>query len=171
MTYDDAARFLARAVPWPPLVAAQPEWFVNIHVPWRLPNGKMAYGGRACTTMREALNFIEWKLGGEQAGDIYVCMSGQKVAKAKTNKAGRVYYSAVRGTHNALWHKSFYVDVDVATPKKPGFPTMEAALEAFGIFRRAIDLPVPSYVVASGSGGFHVPAPPTPAACCGCRTP
>ena len=154
MAYDDAAVFLARALPWPPLLANQPEWFVNIHAPWRLPNGKLAYGGRACTSVNDAINFIEWKLSDpKQAGDLYVCMSGQRVAKAKTDKAGRTYWTAVRGVHNALWHKGFYIDIDV---KEGGYSDSGSALKALAAFIHAADLPFPSFIVASGSGGFHV---------------
>jgi hypothetical protein len=156
MAYDDAAVFLARALPWPPLLAAQPEWFVNIHVPWRMPNGKLAVGGRACTTVNDAINFIEWRLSDpKRTGDIYVCMSAQRLAKAKTNKAGRTYWQAVRGAHNALWHKGFYIDVDVKGEGK-SFVSSADALKGLGNFIDAVDLPMPSYVIASGSGGYHV---------------
>ena len=76
------------------------------------------------TSVNDAINFIEWKLSDpKRAGDLYVCMSGQRVAKAKTNKAGRTYWTAVRGVHNALWHKGFYVDIDV---KEGGTPIVVA---------------------------------------------
>ena len=163
----DAAEFLARALPWP--VEGGPKFFVNIH--YRTPkiiNGvpiiskdgrpEQSYPGRACLNVREAAGVTAWANTFENGvgTDIYVCMSGQSMAKEKVNGRGRTYYNAIRNAGNAVLHKSFYVDVDV----KPGDPakgysnTAEAAQE-FGRIRRAIGLPVPSVVVASGSGGFH----------------
>lgn len=163
----DAAEFLARALPWP--VEGGPKFFVNIHyrtpkiingVPILSKDGRpeQSYPGRACLNVREAAGVTAWANTFENGvgTDIYVCMSGQSMAKEKVNGRGRTYYNAIRNAGNAVLHKSFYVDVDV----KPGDPakgysnTAEAAQE-FGRIRRAIGLPVPSVVVASGSGGFH----------------
>src|SRR5262252_7966235 len=122
MAYEEASTFLAHVVPWPPLLAPQPEWFINIHTPsFHKTTGKIGWGGRACTTVREAVNYIQWvttrtpdpKEDWLTPGDIYVCMSAQRLAKAKQGKGGRTYYAAVRGKPNAVLHKSFYVDIDV----------------------------------------------------------
>src|SRR5262245_17394164 len=123
MAHDDAAQFLARVVPWPLAGADPPEFFVNIHAPLLVKDKpKPLWGGRAVQTMREALNFIDWvkRRHAEQqdddwpkyTGDLYVCMSAQRMAKGKVGKGGRPYYTAVRSDLNALWHKSFFVDVD-----------------------------------------------------------
>jgi hypothetical protein len=153
MAYEDAATFLARALPWPPLAALQPEWFVNIHTP-RTYKGKTAFGGRACTTVREAINYIGWIQGDPaRATDVYVCMSAQHIAKSKIDRRGRSYWTVVRGINNACWHKSFYVDIDV---KPTGFPDPGTAMAELGQFVDAVGLPMPSYIVASGSGGCHV---------------
>jgi len=158
MAYENAAQFLARALPWPVPGNVLPDFFVNIHVPYRLTNGKLTFPGRACQTVREAVNYIEFSMTrprqpGDANPDVYVCMSGQRMAKAKQAKNGRIYYSAVRGISNAIWHKSFYIDVDV---KADAYPSTAAAVDAVGAFIKSVGLPTPSYIVASGSGGFHV---------------
>jgi len=163
----NAAEFLARALPWP--VEGGPKFFVNVHyrtpkvingVPIMLKDGRQdqSYPGRACLNVREAAGVTAWANTFENGvgTDIYVCMSGQSMAKEKVNSRGRTYYNAIRKAENAVLHKSFYVDVDVkpGDPSK-GYATTAEAAQEFGRIRRAIGLPVPSMVVASGSGGFH----------------
>lgn len=162
----NAAQFLARALPWP--VEGGPKFFVNIH--YRRPlikNGKpvmtkaggtaMIYPGRACTTVQEAAQVVAWANTFDTVGtDIYVCMSAQSLANAKTNQRGNVYYTAVRDGQNAVLHKSFYVDVDVKpNDLAKGYASTHEAASEFGRIRKAIGLPVPTMVVRSGSGGFH----------------
>lgn len=161
------AEFLARALPWP--VEGGPKFYTNVH--YRRPfmdNGKvvldkkgkprMIYPGRACTSVKEAANVVDWvnTFDNYTGTDTYVCMSGQAEAKEKINQRGRTYYTAVRAAQNALLLKSFYVDVDVK-PDEPakGYATPMEAVKEFTRIRKAIGLPTPSLVVWSGSGGFH----------------
>ena len=103
----NAAEFLARALPWP--VEGGPKFFVNIH--YRTPkiiNGapilgkdgrqEQSYPGRACLNVREAAGVTAWANTFENGvgTDIYVCMSGQSMAKEKVNSRGRTYYNAIR---------------------------------------------------------------------------
>lgn len=148
MAYEEAKEFLARVVPWP-AQTDPPEFFVNIHSPTTLPNGRKAFGGRACRTLNEAIRFVEYVAN---KSDVYVCMSAQRIGRAKTDKRGRAYWNAARSIQNAVWHRSFYIDVDV---KPGGFESTQDALDAFGQFCDAADLPMPTFIVLSGSGGFH----------------
>lgn len=166
--FAKSAEFLAKALPWP--TENGPRHFVNIH--FRIPKKKdgkvvldgkgkpvMLYPGRACTNVREAISVIEWtsSFEGGIGTDTYVCMSGQATAEEKLSNTGRTYHTAVRGAHNSILHKSFYVDVDVKPDDTgKGYPTTIAAAEEFGRIRRALGLPAPTMVVGSGSGGFHV---------------
>jgi len=163
----NAAAFLASALPWP--VAGGPQFFINVH--YRRPvlkDGKpvldkkgvaqMMYPGRACKTVQEAASVVAWANSFENytGTDVYVCMSGQSIAKEKLNSRGSKYYTAVRDRSNALIHKSLYVDVDVKPADlSKGYPDTLTAATEFGNIRRAIGLPVPTMVVRSGSGGFH----------------
>lgn len=164
MAHDDAAQFIAQAVPWPLAGTEPPEFFVNIHAPMRFKDRlKPSWGGRACLTVREALSFIDYvkqRTSEQQSddwpkytGDVYLCMSAQRMAKGKLNKRGRPYYTAVRSDLNALWHKSFFVDVD---SKKEYHGEPEATRAAFSRFIHAVGLPFPTFIVSSGSpGNFH----------------
>ena len=145
---EQARAFLSRAVPWP---GPNDDWWVNIHSVWKTPDGKSVIPGRAFKTLDQAVGHIEWKLKNTPT-DIYVCMSGQKTATPKHNRVGKPIFQAVRREQNAVNLRSLWLDVDV---KDKGFPTTEAAFKAFGEFRRTAGLPMPTYVVMSGSGGFH----------------
>lgn len=150
MSYDEAARFLASAFPWPTPGAEPPEFLVNVHHHDKA-NPQYGFHGKGCRTVEEALNFIEY--GVRKNADVYVCMSAQKTGKPKISKNGVPYYTAIRNATNVALHKSIYADVDV----KPGqFNTTMEAARALGVFRRAAGLPAPSMLVQSGSGGFHV---------------
>jgi hypothetical protein len=151
MAYDDAARFLAQVVPWPDQTQSPPEFFVNIHTPYVRNDGKPGLGGRACLSVREALNYIGY-VETKKPTDVYVCMSAQKIAQAKVNRVGRTYWTAKKSALAAAWHKSFYIDIDV---KAGAYPDSKTALAALGKFCEAVDLPMPTFVIGSGSGGIH----------------
>jgi hypothetical protein len=156
VSFSDAQEFLARALPWP----EDGQGFVNIH--WttvrRKPDGvidetaKPLWSGRASSSVAEAIRTIQWASKLEDTRDIYVCMSRQSMCDERTSKKGHKYRNAVRHSDNALSLKSFFIDVDV---KEGAYSTTKEAVTAFGQFRRAANLPPPTFVVASGSGGFH----------------
>jgi len=157
--------FLARALPWPQ-EGEQPS-YVNVHYVIRLtdkttgkpllrPNGKQAVAvpGRACRSPEEAARTIEW--ANTLSTDVYVCMSSQRTAEEKLSKKNRKYYAAIRGQTNIARHKSLYIDVDVK-PEDPkhGYATREEAVSEFVRIREALRLPLHSFAISSGSGGFH----------------
>src|SRR5215475_4899992 len=153
MAFDDARQFLAQVVPWP----LQGEYYVDIVAAWpkdeakpRVPEN-LLWGGQAFTGMRGAVRYMGWAV--ENRRDIYVCMSGQRLAKAVTDpKTGKVRLKAMRHRHDAVLLKSFYLDADV---KEGAYPNAKAALSAVGHFCDTVGLPHPSFVVLSGRG-LHV---------------
>lgn len=157
--------FLVRALPWPQ-EGEQPS-YVNIHhvvkladkqtgAPIMRPNGKQAVAvpGRACRSVEEAERTLKWIA--TLNTDAYVCMSSQRTAEEKKSKNGFKYYGAIRGQANIARHKSFYIDVDVK-PEDPkhGYATPEEAAVEFARIRNELGLPLQSFAIASGSGGFH----------------
>jgi hypothetical protein len=150
-SFDDAAQFLARALPWP--TAGEPDWFVNIHHSFLPPGGtRPLFPGRACTTVKEAVACVQWASTLPKA-DIYVCMSAQSQATQRVGKTGRPWMAAKRLAANAIWHKSLFVDVDV---KEGAYASTAEAAREFQRIRREVGLPEPSIAILSGSGGFHV---------------
>lgn len=127
--------------------------YYNIH--WSKPgqNGKKFWDGRACETVDEAVKTIGWMLKQPSVPDLYVCMSSQSSYKEKKSAKGYVYKQAERFQTNAVLLRSLFIDIDV---KEGAYPDTEAALEALKGFIETTNLPMPSAVVGSGSGGFHV---------------
>jgi uncharacterized protein DUF927 len=150
---ENARKFLARAVPWP---TAHDNWWISIHWGWQREGRKGISFGQAFKDLDQAARWIEY-LRDQKGSDMYVCMSGISVVEQRTSQKGRLLHRAQRLTQNAVALRSLWLDVDVATDLKPkGFRSTMAALEAFGRFVQASGLPAPTFLVMSGSGGFHV---------------
>lgn len=151
---ENARRFLARAVPWP---TSDDNWWISIHWAYKYVKGKALIGrGMAFKTLDDAAWWIE-RLRDEKPHDMYVCMGGVGVAERRTSKKGRTYYIAERLDENILWLRGFWIDVDVMTAlKAAGFKTVAEARDAIALFIRAMGLPPPTYIVMTGSGGFHI---------------
>lgn len=157
---EHAQQFLSRALPTPP---GDKTAYLNIH--WSSPatnpdgtpklkaNGERIrwWDGRACETVEEAVRTIAW-VNNQGGKDLYVCMSLQAKSELKTSAKGNQYRKALRLADDAVALRSFFVDIDV---KEDAYPDTAAALAAFKTFLDATGMPVPSAVVASGSGGFH----------------
>jgi len=131
-----------------------PGAYINVH--WAGPAkddpSKKFWDGRACETIDDAVRTIAWAntLGQK---DIYVCMSLQAKCEEKVSTKGNVYKRALRLAEDVVAIRSLFIDVDV----KPGaYETTDAAMEALRAFVEATGMPIPSAVVMSGSGGFHV---------------
>ncbi len=149
MSFENAREFLARALPWP----EDGQGFINIHWTFnRDGSQKPFWSGRAFLSVHEAVKFIEWMSRQPDTRDFYVCMSRQARCEERTSKKGQKYRAALRDGDSAISLKSFFIDVDV---KDGSYSSTKEAVVAFGQFRRAVDLPPPTFVVASGSGGFH----------------
>jgi len=149
----DARAYLERVLPWPTLGAGGA--YVNIHYPSANvdKNGRRHWKGVAVETVEEALEQIRLIMASSTAlGDIYVCMSSQRLAETR-NIDGRVVRAAKRSQQGAVALRAIYLDIDV----KPGaYQDTRAASQALIAFCRAAGLPAPSLAVKSGSGGLHV---------------
>jgi hypothetical protein len=127
--------------------------FLNVHWSATAQNGKKFWDGRACESVDEFIRTLEWLGGTAEPKDIYACMSSQARFEEKTSKRGYKYKKALRASADVVHLKSLFIDVDV---KDGAYPDTRTALEATRQFVEATGLPMPSAVVASGSGGFHV---------------
>jgi len=144
MAYEEAQQFLARVVPWPQQVDP-PEFFVTVSA--------ARSKGRSFTNLRAAIGYLQF-IEEKRPADYYIVMSGQRMAQPAVNAStGKAIWKGARGRSNALWCKSFFVDVDVG--KKDTYPDTITAVTEFGLWLEAIDLPMPTFIINSGSGGFH----------------
>lgn len=146
--YDTARRFLSLVLPEP---VEQGNEYLNIHWSAIGQDGRKFWDGRACANVEEFVNTLKW-LDGKGPKDIYTCMSSQARMELKTSKKGHEYKKALRASTDVVHLKSLFIDVDV---KEGAYPDTKAALDAFKGFIVATSLPMPSAVIASGSGGFH----------------
>lgn len=151
-TLPNAREFLARALPWPQDDGTT--FYVNIHHTMTPKPGSKLFPGKACTTVGQAHGSASYWV--QKDSDVYVCMSGQRdYNREKTKPDGTPKFSALRRIENAVWLKSLYVDVDVKDGEH-GYASPQEAVAEFTRIRKEIGLPPTSFVVMSGSGGFHV---------------
>ena len=157
---EHARQFLSRVLP--PL--ERQSAYLNIH--WASPatnpdgtpklreNGEQMkwWDGRACSTIDEALKTIKW-VSSMADKDVYVCMSLQSKMEQKTSTKGNTYKKALRLADDVAAIRSLFIDVDV---KADAYPDTKTALAALKAFITSSGMPMPSAVVGSGSGGFHV---------------
>jgi len=150
-----AREFLARVIPWP---QDEQTSYTNLH--WTFvpkdhkPGGKMSWGGRACRSVADAINVLEWARKLPDTRDIYACMSSQSTAQEVMSAKGKPYYKAVRLSENAVALKSLYLDVDVKEGGS-GYASQGEAISELTRFCTESGMPSPSMVVSSG-GGLHV---------------
>ena len=146
---DHARRFISLAVPSP----TAGEAYLNIHWSSIGPEGQKYWDGRATESVDDAIRTISWVNSMGPNHDLYVCMSTQARFEDKTSKKGKQYRKAIRFQEDVKGIQSLFIDVDV---KAGAYATQGEALAALQAFMAAVGLPMPSAVVASGSGGFHV---------------
>lgn len=149
---EHARRFLTLAIPAP----SEGE-FLNIHWSSKDEEGKKWWDARATTSVDEAIATIAWvrKMGADH--DIYVCMSTQARFEQKVSKKGNSYRKGVRFQEDVKLLRSLYADIDVKpNDLKKGYADQAEALAAVQQFLADAALPMPSAIVASGSGGFHM---------------
>lgn len=143
---SDVDRFLARVVPWP---SASLQGYVNIHWPFK-GGQRPAMPGRAFQQFQSCVGFVNGMM--RNPVDVYVCLSLQTTTKPPTMKAGREKRAAIRAELNATHYRAIWIDVDI---KNGEYRDTQHALTEFGIWRRKVNLPLPTLVVLTGSGGFH----------------
>ncbi|MGI9137248.1 MAG: DUF927 domain-containing protein, partial [Candidatus Nanopelagicales bacterium] len=134
-------------LPWP----EDGQSYINIHWSAIGQNGRKFWAGRACSTVDEFIRTLDWALKGDPK-DIYVCMSAQARCEEKTSQKGHKYKSALRSSNDVVAIRSLFLDIDV---KEGAYEDTTQALHALKAFVTSVGIPLPSAVVASGSGGFH----------------
>ena len=146
----NARKFASLVLPTPTEGAHE---YLNIHWSSTGQNGKKFWDGRACENVDEFVKTLEWLEKTSEPKDIYACMSSQARFEEKVSKKGYKYRKALRASADVVHIKSLYIDVDV---KEGAYPDTKTALNAVRDFVINSGIPMPSAVVASGSGGFHV---------------
>jgi hypothetical protein len=122
--------------------------FFSIHRKMLYANGEFAIPGSVFTDATKAAQIAQfWASGGH---DIYLAMGGE-LAVGKTE--GRKYPQAIRKRYNVGACSSLYADLDV---KEGAYATQDDALDALNNFVLKYELPQPSMMVSSGTGGVHV---------------
>lgn len=148
LSFTDARIFLAAALPW------NGDWNSFHWVTDKVNDkGKPFWSSRAFNTFDAMVRGYAWTKTASGVRDLYVCMSSQRHAHEKISQKGYPYFKMDRGGANAVALKSFYIDVDV---KEGAYASTHEAMDALIGFIAQYNLPRPSALVASGSGGFHV---------------
>ena len=145
---DEITGFLARVVPWPDGDDAL--GFVNLHWPFRTNDDEVRWTGKPARSVAELQRLVQSVLKRRNATDIYYCLSLQRARKPNGNGG----FTAVRKQQNALALKALWLDIDVKEPPR-GYTTVQEAWVALKDFYKAVGLPPPSALIASG-GGLHV---------------
>jgi hypothetical protein len=107
-----ARQFLERVLPWPR--PGEPTAFIGIH--WTRKGGsddKPIWSSRACSTIDEAINAIQFALRDPNTRDLYVAMSSQCEYEERISQTGFTYKVAKRSRQNAVALKSLFLDIDV----------------------------------------------------------
>lgn len=152
MPFENARQYLARVVPWPQ--DGEAPFYVNVHWTAKAPDrDKPFWSGRATRSVQEATRTIEWALSLPETRDVYLCLSSQRTANARTSKVGKTYLLPVRAQDNAVALKSLFLDIDIK--EGSGYPDVPSAVAALKNFLHQTNLPQPTMIVGSG-GGMHV---------------
>lgn len=137
------ADYFRRVVPFP---SAQWPGYIGI---WCMD---AVVWGRAYSDPTDALSFANAMVG--RPVDMFVGMSIQSTTKPpKKNRRNRVVLPAEKRADYAVALKALWLDIDL---KGGYFKDTVAALTEVGAWRRAAGLPLPSLLVMTGSGGFHL---------------
>src|SRR5262245_48548103 len=131
----DARQFLASVVPWPS--DEDPDGYIVIN--WQRPDRK--WPGRSCRTVDDALTVVADAMA-PQRNNIFFCLSCQTENKGTRSKA------------NALSVRALWMDMDVDPNNPEKYPSIEEAIADLFYFCQLLEIPRPSWVVASG-GGVH----------------
>ena len=151
MAYENARKFLERVLPWP----VGGESFINLHYKFMgtpRTDGSMPWSGVAAHGIDSVIHNLAYNMRRKSTLDMYVCMSSQLEAR-QWSKNGYTGYRAMRSKSNVVALRSFVIDVDV---KPDGYANSKDALRAIGKFIRDACLPMPTVLVSSGTGGYHV---------------
>ena len=121
----------------------------SIHRKMLFADDHIAMPGSAFTDARDAAqNALYWSGKGH---DVYLAMGGER--EAGKNDKQRRNPPALRKLYNVGACAALYLDIDV---KEKAYASQREALMAFRGFLVKYNLPMPSLMVSSGTGGVHV---------------
>ncbi len=155
MAYEGLKYFLYRVLPWAPL--GDPNSYINIHWTYQRPSyNRPAWAGRACVSIDECVQNVEWARKLADTKDFYVCMSTQRECdEVRKAASGRVTRRAKREGTNAVQLRTLFADIDVKGAHANGYATQADALKAVLAFCKESGIPRPTLFVQTGSGGIH----------------
>jgi Domain of unknown function (DUF927) len=129
----DDREFLATVVPW------DSGGYVTIH--WRRTDGQHhGFSGRSCQSLDDVFAVLA-NLKDVRA-DVYFCISTQRTNSGKRSRV------------NAMNLRVVPVDLDVDPDNPKKYASLAEAIAALFHFCQLLDIPNPSFLVASG-GGLH----------------
>ncbi|QGM46137.1 DUF927 domain-containing protein [Methylocystis heyeri] len=124
------------------------EHFVGV---FNKENGKGAFGYPGLTA-DEALKVVR-RFRQRPGNNVYVSLASQKgYDERQSSKTGQAFKSAKRTLETFAKSKCLYMDIDV---KEKGYPSQEVAIAALYEAVDNYQLPRPTVIVGSGSGGIH----------------
>jgi len=132
-----------------------PNHFVNIHHKFVNAEGEISFPGTVHQhPLSAAKDAIYWA---ERGHDTYMAMGAYIKTKTKKNKKGTTYLTADRTRKNVAFSRGLHMDIDVK-PDKPdkAYTSTEELEQAFNNFLSNTGIPVPTFIVSSGTGGRHI---------------
>jgi hypothetical protein len=153
--WEDARAFLERVLPWP---GPDDPGYVGIFRR-NVQKRKEGMWGSPVRSVDKAIEAVGHIQQDDPNADIYFCTA--LLRHTKPSRSGKTEM-ADRGSKNrstadtVVSHKTLFLDIDVKPGEPNKYQTTLEAYEAVSEFYRAVNLPVPSIMVESGSGGIHV---------------
>lgn len=149
-SYGVLPELLQRVLEWPPVGLVPAPFYISIHYVRPDRAGNPVLPGRPATNYVEAAQTIGYW---QSRSDVYFCTATLTQAEVRTGRTGQQYRVSKRQLGTEWSHKCLYVDIDAGKPK--GYPDHDAARLAFDQAVAQVGLPPPTFLIASGTGGFH----------------
>lgn len=157
MPFEAAKYFLYRVLPWAPI--GEPASFMNIHWTHQKEGyAKPFFNGVACQSLDECIRTVSYALRKPETRDIYFACASMRTYEVKQFAGGGSIKQALRNQENVVQIRTLWLDLDVEAGNKSGkaYPDEHSAAVAFAKFLRDSDIPGPTLIVQSGSGGMHI---------------
>src|SRR6185437_4937312 len=130
LRFSSTKEFLARVFPWPVGDEPAPSYF-NIH--WKSATHH-GISGRACETLPDAINTLNWLSTQAWAQDIYFCTTAQSEYDDTKSTPGDRNKKARRSANNAVRFKALCIDIDCKGSDDNSYDTPAEALDALVTF-------------------------------------
>lgn len=157
MSFEAAKYFLYRVLPWAPV--GEPASFMNIHWTHQKEGyAKPFFNGVACQSLDECIRTVASALRKVETRDIYFACASMRAYETKQFASGGTMKQALRNHDNVCQLRTLWLDLDVTAGNKSGkaYPNAQSAALAFAKFLVDSEIPGPTLIVQSGSGGMHI---------------